>query len=246
MDLPLAERYSGTVDDGVSRGIDVMAETPGGAALLLRRLKPPLIDALGVDPDYVLQHADALCLLSMAEYRRIKTLGNPSETIRDLLDCVIQKEQDAKVFLDFLKKAEVKEIFPKLSAIFERVEHHQDNKGLSSSKRKSEEMMEVCIKKQKCEPGSKVVTEKQLMLVARGIGRHWKQLGRVALDIPTVKLEQIEEENPGTHVERVFAMLRMWLTRERRNATTAHLHALLSQDECAPPPESIDFLLDPD
>lgn len=83
------------------------------------------------------------------------------------------------------------------------------------------------------------------MMVARTIGRSWKEIGRLALDIPSVKLEQIEEDH-SVHVERVFAMLRYWCTCQREKATAAHLHSLLSQEDWALPPESIDFLLETD
>lgn len=93
--------------------------------------------------------------------------------------------------------------------------------------------------------GSCLVTEKQLMIVARAIGKCWREVGRLALDIPSVKLEQFEEDN-SLHVERVFAMLRYWRTCQREKATAAHLHSLLSQDDWALPPDKIDFLLDTD
>lgn len=83
------------------------------------------------------------------------------------------------------------------------------------------------------------------MVVARAIGRTWKEIGRLALDIPSVKLEQIEEDH-SLHVERVFAMLRYWRDCRRGGATAAHLHSLLCQEDWALPPESIDFLLQTD
>lgn len=93
--------------------------------------------------------------------------------------------------------------------------------------------------------GSHLVTEKQLMTVARAIGRCWREIGRLALGIHSVKLEQIEEDHI-LHVERVFAMLRYWRIRQREKATAAHLHSLLSREDWALPPERIDFLLDTD
>ncbi|XP_035236954.1 uncharacterized protein zgc:174906 [Anguilla anguilla] len=226
-----------------------MVETPEGGAALLRSRKPSLIEALSADADHVLQHADSLSLLSLGEYRRIKALADPSQKVRDLLDCVIQKGRGpADAFLEFLGKADTRDTFPTLSVILQRAELPQEaqEKANTKRKRKSEEKAtEMFCKKQKCEAGSELVTEKQMMLVARCLGRDWKQLGRVALGVSTVRLEQIEEENPRDHVERVFAMLRVWRDRERWTATAARLHALLSADECGPPPESVDFLLDP-
>lgn len=83
------------------------------------------------------------------------------------------------------------------------------------------------------------------MAVARVIGRSWKEIGRLALDVPSVKLEQIEEDH-ALHVERVFAMLRYWSARQREKATAAYLHFLLSQEDLALPVENIDFLLKSD
>lgn len=90
-----------------------------------------------------------------------------------------------------------------------------------------------------------MVNEKQLMTVARAIGKCWREIGRLALDISSLKLEQIEEDH-SLHVERVFAMLRYWKNCVRKKATSAHLHSLLSQGEWALPSESIDFLLETD
>lgn len=93
--------------------------------------------------------------------------------------------------------------------------------------------------------GSQLVKEKQLMAVARVIGRSWKEIARLALDVPSVKLEQIEEDH-ALHVERVFAMLRYWSAQQREKATAAHLHSLLCQEDLALPVENIDFLLKSD
>lgn len=81
------------------------------------------------------------------------------------------------------------------------------------------------------------------MTVARAIGRSWREIGRQVLEIPSVKLEQIEEDH-SIHAERVFAMLRYWRSCQREKATAAQLHSLLSHEHCALPPESIDFLLE--
>lgn len=84
------------------------------------------------------------------------------------------------------------------------------------------------------------------MTVARATGKCWREIGRLALDISSVKLEQIEEDHSRSHVERVFAMLQYWKNCQRKKATAAHLHSLLSQGEWALPSESIDFLLETD
>lgn len=81
------------------------------------------------------------------------------------------------------------------------------------------------------------------MRVARVVGRSWKEIGRMALDIPSVKLEHIEEDN-SQHVERVFAMLRCWCARQRENATAANLHSLLCHGDWNI--GDIEFLVDSD
>ena len=83
------------------------------------------------------------------------------------------------------------------------------------------------------------------MTVAANIGKSWREIGRRALGVSSVKLEQIEEDH-SIHVERVFAMLRYWRTCQREKATAAHLHSLLSQGDWALPLESIESLLDSD
>ncbi|XP_061114821.1 uncharacterized protein zgc:174906 [Conger conger] len=223
-----------------------MAEAPEGGTAVLRRLKPKLIEVLSGESDHVLQHADSLSLLSPREYRRLKAIDDPSQKIRDLLDYVIQKgHSPALSFLEFLREADTRNTFPQLSVILERVELLQEPQEQPTKRKTEEPVVEISSKKKKLEAGSGLVSERQMMLVAREVGRDWKQLGRLALDIPSVRLEQIEEDNPADLRERVFAMLRVWRTREGQDATAARLHALLSADKCAPPADKIDFLLDP-
>lgn len=81
------------------------------------------------------------------------------------------------------------------------------------------------------------------MRVARVIGRSWKEIGRMVLNVSSVKLEQIEEDN-SHHVERVFAMLRCWSAQQRDKATAANLHSLLCQGDWNI--GDVEFLLDSD
>lgn len=83
------------------------------------------------------------------------------------------------------------------------------------------------------------------MEVACAIGNSWKKIGILALEIPALKLEQIEIDQTQ-HIDRVFQMLLFWRTRQKMNATAAHLHRLLSQEHCGLPPESITPLLEGD
>ncbi|KAK2897612.1 hypothetical protein Q8A73_013992 [Channa argus] len=193
-----------------------MTEEPATEIQLLRSHKTTLIEILSADADFVLQHADSRHLLSHRSYQQVKACRIPSEKVTELLDCIIQKGPEAaQGMLELLKDQALQETFPMLDFI----------KDLQVS--------------------SRLIEEKQLMTVARAIGRCWREIGRLALDIKSVKLEQIEEDH-SLHVERVFAMLRHWQTCQREKATAARLHSLLSQNDWALPPESIDFLLETD
>ncbi|KAM7404766.1 hypothetical protein PAMP_012081 [Pampus punctatissimus] len=197
-----------------------MAQEPAGVIQLLRSQKAKLIEILSADADFVLQHADSRYLLSPSGYQQVKACHIPSEKVRDLLDNIFQRGPEAaEGLLELLKDQALQETFPMLHFV-------KDLQVNTLS-------------------GSGIVTEKQLMTVARAIGRSWREIGRQALDIHSVKLEQIEEDN-SLHTERVFAMLRYWSNRQRENATPTHLHSLLSHGDCALPPESIDFLLETD
>ncbi|KAL4646199.1 hypothetical protein GN956_G9235 [Arapaima gigas] len=217
---------------------------PAGCSAVLRRLKTRLIDALSADPDFVLQHVDSRALLTMAEYRRIKAIVDPSEKVRDLLDCIIQKGSNcAKRLLKLLKETNIQETYPKLAFLKEPSQLCQLAGGHERVKRKNEKHVETENSiKQKRVNRAELVTERQLMVLADKVGHSWKKMGLLALCIPSVQLEQLEEDYPR-HVERVFGMLRAWQMREGHQATAAHLHALLSKGNFVLP-ESLDVLLE--
>ncbi|TSL61203.1 Death domain-containing protein CRADD [Bagarius yarrelli] len=186
-----------------------------------RSLKPQLIDALCGDPDFLLQHCHSSRLVTQREYQHVKAAAVPSDKARDILDYMMSKDgKRVQRFLNLLKEKQIQEAFPKL----EFLNHLPQNK-LSAT-------------------GCRTVTEKQLMMVARYIGTNWKEVGRVALELTSVRLEQIVEENPHNHRERVFSMLNLWSMREREKATAARLHTLLTQVDIGVAPGSIDFLLE--
>lgn len=227
-------------------------EPLGGAQQVLRRLKPKLIDTLSADPDFVLQHVDSLSLLARHEYKQVKALTDPSKQAQDLLDHVINKgPATAEQFLQLLRGKEMQDTFPNLLFLKELTVNDQraagEKEGNEVTRKRGQtfESEENLPAKQTCKDGSKMVVEKDLMRVAKNIGRSWRAIGTGALDIPSVKLDQILEDYPHSHVDRVFAMLRYWSTLKRHEATAANLHSLLSQDDWALPPNSIDFLLDP-
>uniref|UniRef100_UPI003AAD4B7B uncharacterized protein n=1 Tax=Centroberyx gerrardi TaxID=166262 RepID=UPI003AAD4B7B len=224
-----------------------MAEEPAGEIQLLRSLKAKLIDILSADADFVLQHADSRFLLSPHGYKQVKALPVPSEQVRDLLDHVIQRGPEAaQGLLQLLKHKDLQDTFPLLAFLKDlQVNTLPAGETETTRKRKTApESEETTPSKQICKKGSRLLKEKQLMLVAGAIGRSWREIGILALSIPSVKLEQIEEDYPHNLVDRVFAMLRYWCTLQRKNATAAQLHSLLSQGDRALPPESIDFLLE--
>ncbi|KAM9507175.1 uncharacterized protein ACWYII_048628 isoform 1-T2 [Salvelinus alpinus] len=229
-------------------------EPLGGAQQVLLRLKPKLIDTLSADPAFVLQHADSLSLLARHEYKQVKALTDPSKQAQDLLDHVINKGPTAaEQLLQLLRGKEMQDTFPNLLFLKELPVNDQRAAGekgtggneVTRKRRQTFESEENLPFKQTCKDGSKMVVEKDLMRVAQNIGRSWRAIGTGALDIPSVKLDQILEDYPHSHVDRVFAMLRYWSTLKRHEATAANLHSLLSQDDWALLPNSIDFLLDP-
>ncbi|XP_075952449.1 uncharacterized protein LOC142954955 [Anarhichas minor] len=225
-----------------------MAEEPAAEIQLLRSRKVKLIEILSADADFVLQHADSRCLLSAHGYQQVKACRVPSEKVTDLLDHIIQRGPEAaRGLLELLNDQALQDTFPMLRFIKDvQVNTLSSGKGEPSQKRKpASDLQETIPSKKICNKGPGLVKERQLMMVARTIGKSWREIGRLALDVPSVKLEQIEEDN-SVHVERVFAMLRFWRTRQREKATAARLHSLLSQSDWALPPESIDSLLETD
>ncbi|CAN9516084.1 unnamed protein product [Ophioblennius macclurei] len=228
-----------------SLDISLTSEEPAAEVQLLRRQKAKLIEILRADADFVLQHADSRCLLSPQAYEQVKSCRVPTEKVTDLLDHVIRRGPEAaRGFWELLKEQEMQETFPMLSFVkdLQVATLSTGDKELTKRKRTPETQALIPAKNKRM---NGLVTEKQLMAVARGIGKSWKEIGRMSLDVPSVKLEQMEEDH-SSHAERVFAMLRYWSTCQREKATPAHLHALLSQGDWAPPPESIDFLLESD
>lgn len=223
-----------------------MTEEPAAEIQLLRSQKARLIEVLRADPDFVLQHADSRCLLSSQGYQQIKSCRVPSDKVADLLDHVLQRGPEAaRGLLELLKEQPMQETFPMLSFVKDlqvTILSTGNNKALTKRKGTSE-IKDLVPAKNRCNHGAGLVKEKQLMSVAHAVGKSWREIGRMGLDITSVKLEQIEEDH-STHTERVFHMLRYWCTRQREKATAAHLHSLLSQGDWALPPESIDFLLE--
>ncbi|AWP09718.1 putative FAS-associated death domain protein-like isoform 2 [Scophthalmus maximus] len=190
-------------------------------------------------------HADSRGLLSPHGYQQVKACRVPGEKVTELLDHIIQRGPEAaQGLLELLKEQALQETFPLLHFVKD-LHVRSLSSETTRKKRDSPELQEIVPFKKPCSNGSRLVTEKQLMAAARAVGRSWREIGRLALDIPSVKLEQIEEDH-SLHVERVFAMLHYWRNCQREKATAAHLHSLLSQEDFALPPERIDFLLEAD
>lgn len=225
-----------------------MDTEPAGGSQLLLKFKPQLIDALCGDPDFLLQHCHSSSLLTQREYDHVKASAVPWEKARDILDYMIGKDgEHVTRFLCLLKEKEIQETFPTLGFLNELLLSKLNTIGKKRKKSKEKHPEEDDPRKQPCKvkkTGSRTVTEKELMMVARYIGADWKEVGRVALEIPSVKLEQIVEENPHNHKERVFSMLHLWSMRERDKALATRLHSLLTQEESSMTPGSIDFLLE--
>lgn len=95
-----------------------MEEQPAEGGVPLQQLKTKLIDILSADPDYLLQHAHSRGLLNMRKYNCVKALNDPSEKVREVLDCVIQKgEASSRKMLNILREADMLETFPQLKML---------------------------------------------------------------------------------------------------------------------------------
>ncbi|XP_030625669.1 uncharacterized protein LOC115808440 [Chanos chanos] len=217
---------------------------PAEGARLIQEAKIELIDALSVDPDFVLQHVHAESILTQRQYDHVKGLTSLSDKARDILDFVMKKD-DALIqrFLDLLRKDEMQEMFPTL-VFLKEIPQNKKQVTEKTKRKHPNDSEEDNSPKKICKTNSSIVSEKQLMQVAGVVGHCWKQIGVMALEIPTACLEQIEEENRHCHRDKVFAMLRRWIMHERHKATCIRLHSLLSQGEFDISPGSIDFLLE--
>lgn len=92
-----------------------MAEDPAAVVQLLRLQKAKLIEILGADADFVLQHAHSRCLLSDHGYQHVKHCCTPSSKVTELLDHIIQRGSgSAQGLLDLLKEPDLQKTFPML------------------------------------------------------------------------------------------------------------------------------------
>ncbi|XP_048839903.1 uncharacterized protein zgc:174906 isoform X2 [Brienomyrus brachyistius] len=163
-----------------------MEEQPAEGSVPLQRWKTKLIDILSADPDYLLQHAHSCGLLTMRKYNSVKAMNDPSEKVCEVLDCVIQKgEASSREMLNVLRKKDMLKTFPKLRILRNL---RQNPRGPKRSKTRNEECEEnVPNKKPKRE---ELVTDRQLMLLAKGVDHSWRQLGILALGLSNVLLDQ--------------------------------------------------------
>ncbi|KAK7884276.1 hypothetical protein WMY93_027399 [Mugilogobius chulae] len=219
--------------------------------LLLRRIKAQLISILSGQADFVLQHADSRSLLSPQGYRQIKSCRIPDEKMRDLLDHIIERgPRAAQGLLELLQGQELQETFPKLKFIKSikvdilclGSENKSRRKRPKQHTKTLESHEEVVSPKRTL--SSILVTEKQLMSVARALGQSWKEVAIMALEVPFVKLEQIVADNSNCQVNQVFAALRYWKNINGNKATASYLHSLLSQQDLALSQEAFSFLLE--
>uniref|UniRef100_A0A3B4ABG7 CARD domain-containing protein n=1 Tax=Periophthalmus magnuspinnatus TaxID=409849 RepID=A0A3B4ABG7_9GOBI len=193
----------------------------GSSGELLRGVKAQLISILSSQADFVLQHADSRSLVTPQGYRQIKSCRIPDEKMRDLLDHIIERgPKAAQGLLELLKDQELQETFPKLNFI--------KSMKRTRKQKKTSEMHEV----------------KQLMSVARAIGQAWREVAIMALEIPSVRLEQIVADNPNCQVNQVFVALRYWKNIQGNKATATYLHSLLCQKDLALSQDVFNFLLE--
>ncbi|XP_026092911.1 uncharacterized protein LOC113065677 [Carassius auratus] len=227
------------------RAQEVMDGPVDGTKLILR-LKPDLLEALTGDPDFLLQHCHASGILSNNEYNNIKDMNMRSRQVRDILDYVIHKDnKHALKFLKLLKTQDMQETFPKLQFLQKlQINKRKTPKNTETTAKRRQEMLENDVwQEQQHIISTRMVSEREMMMVAGCIGNSWREVGILALDMNTTTLQQIEEDN-SQHKMRVFTMLRKWSIREREQATAARLHSLLTQEDSGIDTLKINFLLD--
>lgn len=228
-----------------------MADKPLlGEIQLLRCLKAKLISILSGQADFVLQHADSRSLVTPQGYRQIKSCRIPDEKMRDLLDHIIERGPEAaQGLLELLKNQELQETFPMLNFIkSSKYDAYSGEQTISRRKRQRKCKRKPEILEEVVSPKSSIsamlVTEKQLMTVARAVGQSWREVAIMALEVPSVKLEQIIADNPNSQVNQVFAALCYWRNIQRNKATAPYLHSVLSQPDLALSQDAFNFLLE--
>ncbi|NXK55567.1 CRADD protein, partial [Chauna torquata] len=73
----------------------------------------------------------------------------------------------------------------------------------------------------------RLLTERDLMQVARRLGREWQEVGIECLGLERSRLDQIREDNPHSAVLQIFEMLREWRKRQGGAATAPRLRECL-------------------
>ncbi|KAM6993999.1 uncharacterized protein RBU47_014219 isoform 1-T4 [Passerculus sandwichensis] len=85
-----------------------------------------------------------------------------------------------------------------------------------------------------------ILTDKDLMTVAKKLGKEWQEVGILHLGLEQSRLDQIQEEYPNNFIMRSFEMLRDWQQRQREEATASQLLACLKKAHVDP--EILNFL----
>ncbi|KAJ6654730.1 hypothetical protein lerEdw1_006593 [Lerista edwardsae] len=88
------------------------------------------------------------------------------------------------------------------------------------------------------------VSDKELMMLAKNMGKNWKQIAIEYLGMKMSRLEQIEEDNPNDVVMRAFYVLLDWRNHEGERATAAQLYVTLNQKGVPLNREAYSFLLE--
>ncbi|XP_067301816.1 uncharacterized protein zgc:174906 [Pseudorasbora parva] len=219
---------------------------PVDGTKLIQRHKAKLLEALMGDAEFLLQHCHACGILSNNEYNNIKDINMRSKQVRDILDYVIHKDnKHALSFLKLLKTQDMQETFPKLQFLQKlQINKRKAPRNPETTPPRRQKVLGNDVLQEKLTViNSRMVSEREMMMVAGCIGNSWREVGIMALGMNTTTLQQIEEDNK-LHKERVFAMLRKWSMRERDQATAARLYSLLTQEEYSVDPQNIKFLME--
>ncbi|KAK9407359.1 hypothetical protein NXF25_006133 [Crotalus adamanteus] len=143
-------------------------------------------------------------------------------------------ERISDVLVDVLNRIPRKDLVLRLQG---------EPKGRGPRCDRTEEETEVAAAAAAAAP-SKLVSQEQLMKLAKKMGKNWKEIGILFLGMEISRLEQFEGEHSKNIVMQIFSMLWHWRNREKDKATTHHLYNILNQEGVELDSSAYAFLLE--
>ncbi|XP_070791063.1 FAS-associated death domain protein-like isoform X1 [Pituophis catenifer annectens] len=142
----------------------------------------------------------------------------------DLAEVILQyyPENALDVVVEVLNKIPRKDLVSQLQVVQRR--------GVPRYDRTEEEREAAAAAAGKHKAPSKLVSQEQLMKLARKMGKNWKEIGILFLGMEMSRLEQFEEEYSKNMVMQIFSMLLDWRNREKNEATAHHLYNILNKE----------------